>query len=225
MIKQIGEDSLVHHSVVHYGECYIGSDCLILENVILGFPTVEHLMALRKKHKFLYEFDFFGVSIGDNCVIRSGSTLYRNTKIGRNFRTGHAVLIRENAQIGDYVTVGSGTVLDANVHLGSRVSIQSQAYISTGCQVEDEVFLGPNCVLLNDKYPIRKGELRPVLIRKGASLGGNVTILPGVTVGEGAMVGGGAVVTRDVPPWHLAVGNPARFEPLDETLAVTNNII
>jgi len=87
------------------------------------------------------------------------------------------------------------------------------------------VFLGPNVTLLNDKYPIRKGELEPCRIGRGASIGGNATILPGVSIGEGAMVGAGSVVTRDVPPWHLAMGNPARFTELDESLRVENKII
>jgi len=224
MIKQLGKSTLVHHSVVHYGECSVGDKCLILENVILGFPTTEHLVTLRDRHRFVSDFDFFGVSIGNKCVIRSGSTIYRNTVIGNDFRTGHNILVRENARIGDNVILGSGSVLDADVVMGSNVSVQSQVYVSTGCVVEDHVFMGPNCVLLNDKYPIRKGKLHPVHVCKGASIGGNVTLLPGIKVGEGALVGGGAVVTKDVPEWHLAIGNPAQFTPLDDTMRTLNDI-
>ena len=190
----------------------------------MGFPTAEHLVELRDHHRFVYEFDYTGTQIQDNAVVRSGSTLYRNVNIGHNFRTGHRVLIRENATIGNHVMIGTSTVIDADVTIGSYVSIQSNVYISNGTICEDNVFLGPNCALLNDKYPVRKGELIPPRICRGASVGGNVTVLPGVTVGEGAMVGAGAVVTRDVPSWHLAVGNPASFTKLDQSLMKENNI-
>ena len=225
MFKKIGENTLIHHTVTSYGENFIGSHCLILENVILGFPTAEYLVELRDHNRFVYEFDYFGLDIQDNCVIRSDSVLYRNIKIGRNFRTGHKVLVRENADIGNHVMIGTSTVIDADVTIGSNVSIQSNVYISNGCVCEDNVFLGPNCALLNDKYPVRKGELEPPRICKGASVGGNATILPGVTVGAGAMVGAGAVVTKDVPPFQLAVGNPAKFSKLDDSLKVENKII
>jgi len=225
MFKKIGENTLIHHTVTSYGENFVGSHCLILEDVIMGHPTSEYLVALRDHHRFVYEFDYFGTKIQDHAIIRSGSTLYRNIRIGHHFRTGHKVLIRENANIGNHVMVGTSTVIDADVTIGSNVSIQSNVYISTGCVCEDNVFLGPNCTLLNDKYPIRKGKLEPPRICKGASVGGNVTILPGVVIGEGAMIGGGAVVTKAVPPWHLAIGNPARFQKLDNALMIKNKII
>jgi len=224
MIKEIGENTLVHHSVISYGENSVGSYCLILENVILGFPTVECLVELREHHRFVYEFDFFGVELSDHTIIRSDCTLYRDIRAGHHFRTGHRVLIRENSRIGNNVVVGSHSVLDASVKLGNNVCIQSHVCISSGCVCEDDVFLGPNSTLLNDKYPVRKGCIEPVRVCRGASLGGNVTILPGVVVGEGAMVGAGSVVTKDVPPWHLAVGNPARFSRLDESLITWNKL-
>ena len=225
MFKKIGENTIIHHTVNNYGINSVGSHCLILEGVILGFPTAEYLVELRDHHRFVYEFDYIGTNIGNNAVIRSGSTLYRNVKIGHHFRTGHNVLIRENALIGNHVVVGSETVIDSDVEIGHKVSIQSRVYISNGCVCEDNVFLGPNCSLLNDKYPIRKGKIDPPRICRGASVGGNVSILPGVVVGEGAMIGAGAVVTTDVPPWHLAIGNPARFSKLDDSLITENKII
>ena len=225
MFKKIGENTLIHHTVNSYGTNSVGSHCLILEGVILGHPTAEYLVELRDHHRFVYEFEYIGTNIEDNSVIRSGSTLYRNIQIGHHFRTGHNVLIRENARIGNHVVVGSGTVIDSDVEIGHKVSIQSRVYISNGCVFEDNVFLGPNCALLNDKYPVRKGKLKPPRICQGASVGGSVTILPGVVVGQGAMIGAGAVVTKDVPPWHLAVGNPARFTKLDESLVVDNKHI
>lgn len=225
MIKKIGANTLIHHTVNSYGENFIGSHCLILEDVVIGYPTAEYLVELRDHNRFVYEFDFFGAEIKDHAVIRSGSTIYRNNRIGHHFRTGHKVLIRENASIGNHVMVGTSTVIDADVTIGSNVSIQSSVYISNGCVIEDKVFLGPNCSLLNDKYPVRKGHLESPRICEGASVGGNATILPGIAVGKGAMVAAGAVVTKNVPAWHLALGNPATFQQLDDSLMVENKII
>jgi acetyltransferase-like isoleucine patch superfamily enzyme len=224
MFERIGENTVIHHTVMTYGACSVGAKSLILENVVLGYPTAKYLVDVRDHNRFIYEFDYQGTSLADNCIVRAGSTIYMNVQIGNNFRTGHNVLIREDTNIGEHVVVGTATVIDAEVSMGSFISIQSQVYISTGCIVEDNVFMGPNCVLLNDKYPIRKGGLTPARINKGASIGGNCTVLPGVTVGEGALVAAGTVVTKDVPPWHLAKGTPARFTELDDDLRKENKI-
>jgi acetyltransferase-like isoleucine patch superfamily enzyme len=87
------------------------------------------------------------------------------------------------------------------------------------------VFLGPNVVITNDPYPVRTGSgLDPVRLCRGATIGGNATLCPGIVVGEGAFVAAGAIVTRDVPPWHLAIGGPARFRPLPKSLKMRNKI-
>jgi acetyltransferase-like isoleucine patch superfamily enzyme len=117
-------------------------------------------------------------------------------------------------------------VIDNNTRIGSRVSIQSTVYIPTGTIIEDRVFIGPNAVFLNDRFPVRLEEpLTAPRIRRGPTIGGNATILPGVTVGEGAFVAAGAIVTADVPPWHLAIGSPARFRRLPARLRRTNKIV
>jgi acetyltransferase-like isoleucine patch superfamily enzyme len=163
--------------------------------------------------------------VGDNAVIRSHSVIYRNVVIGNNLRTGHGVLIREGTRIGDDVLIGTGTVIDGHTSIGSHVSIQSRAYIPTNTVIEDYVFIGPCAVLTNDKYPVRKDyELRGPTLSKGASIGANAVILPGVKIGEGAMVAAGACVTRDVPDWKLAIGFPAEVRDLPDDLKVMNAI-
>jgi acetyltransferase-like isoleucine patch superfamily enzyme len=152
--------------------------------------------------------------------------IYRDVEIGNYVRTGHKVLIRERCRIGDHVLVGTNVVIDNDTVIGSRVSIQSMVYIPTGTIIEDRVFIGPNVVFTNDKFPIRiKAPLNAPRICRGASIGGNATILPGVVVGRGAMVAAGAVVTRDVPPWHLAIGAPARVSKLSSRLRRANQIV
>jgi acetyltransferase-like isoleucine patch superfamily enzyme len=208
-----------------YGINTLGRDCTILENVTLGYPSGRILSEIAAAGKSPEDYPFQGIWIGDHAIVRPGTTIYCDVVIGSEFRTGHNALIRETTVIGDGVLVGTNVVIDGNCRIGSHVSIQSNAYIPTNTVVEDYVFLGPCCVLANDKYPVRVPYgLRGPVVRKGASLGANATVLPGVEIGEGAMVAAGALVTKDVPPWKLAIGCPARTAELPETLRSLNRI-
>lgn len=149
---------------------------------------------------------------GENPHIRSGSIIYDDVEVGDNFRTGHNVFIREKTKIGHNTMLGTNSVIDGNCTIGSYVSIQTGVYITAYTKIEDHVFIGPCVVTANDKY--MKSYPGKVLmgptIRKGAKIGANATLLPGVVIGEGAVVGAGSVVTRDVNPHTTVVGNPAR---------------
>ena len=163
--------------------------------------------------------------IGANAVIRSGSRIYGDVRIGDGFVTGHDVLVREHTTIGDDVVVGTGTVLDGEVGVGSRVSLQTRVYVPTGSDIGSDVFVGPCAVLTNDTYPIRtEAELDAPTLEDHVSVGANATVLPGVTIGEESFVAAGAIVTRDVPPRTLAVGAPADHQPLPEQLRGGNRI-
>ena len=225
MLNRIGENVFVHETVRFYGRNDVGDNSLVLENVILGYPTTDTLVSMREERMRADFFDFEGSKIGHNAIIRSEAVIYANVTIGNYVRTGHKVLVRENSRIGDNVLIGTNVVIDNNTIVGSNVSIQSSVYIPTGTVIEDYVFLGPNCVLLNDMYPIRTGsKLEPPILRKGVTVGGNATIMPGIEVGEGAMIAASAVVRKEVPPWHFAIGAPARFKPLPEELVMLNRI-
>lgn len=220
---QILDLQIIHESVRLYGKNTIGSNCKIFENVILGYPTnliIDYCSHLRKK---ISNYEYTGTSIGNNAIIRSGSIFYSDVIIGNDLRTGHNILARENTIIGNKVLIGTNVVIDGNTRIGNNVSIQSNAYIPTNTTIEDNVFIGPCAVLTNDKYPVRKQfELTGPILRKGASIGANSTLLPGIEVGEGAMIAAGAVVTKDVPPWKLAVGFPARIVDLPDDLINLN---
>lgn len=148
--------------------------------------------------------------IGKNCVIRSHTVIYDDVVIGDNCKTGHFVLIREKTKIGNNCIIGTGTIIDGETTIGNNVIIQSGVYIPRKTVIEDNVFLGPRCVLTNDKYPPQP-KLEGPVIKKGASIGANATILPGVVVGENSMVGAGSVVTKNVEPNTVVVGVPAKF--------------
>lgn len=221
-----GDNVYIHHSVKYYGSNHVGNDTMIMENVILGYPTSDIFLMIRDKKLRIEDIDYVGCLIGTNSILRPGVAIYKGTVIGNDVRTGHNVLVREQCEIGNNVLLGTNVVVDNDARIGSFVSIQSSVYIPTGTVIEDHVFLGPNCVFLNDRYPIRRknAPLQPPIIRKGATIGGNASILPGIEVGEGAFVAANAVVTKNVPPWHLAAGSPARFKKLDKDLQVHNYI-
>jgi len=187
----------------------IGKNVTIFDPVQLGFPSREHL---GKQ-------EWPGVTVGDDCIIRSGSILYSDVVIGNQCQTGHNVMIREKTFIGNHTAVGTSTVIEGNVTIGDNVSIQSQAFIPTNTKIGSNVFIGPNVVITNDKYPPTGiGGLVGATIDDFAAIGANVTLLPGVTIGRAAVVAAGSVVTKDVPAGMMAVGNPARLRGLPEQM-------
>lgn len=225
MPKSKPQNAVIHASSRIYGRSSIGAGSVVMENVILGYPGGALLKEITSKGLNIEEYEYAGVRIGENAVIRSNSTIYCDVVIGDDFRTGHNILVRENTNIGNKVLIGTNVVADGSITIGNNVSIQSNAYIPTNTIIEDNVFIGPCAVLTNDKYPIRKKyELKGPVLRNGASIGANSTILPGIEIGEGAMVAAGALVTRDVPPWKLAIGAPAKIIDLPDELHTINRI-
>ena len=161
--------------------------------------------------------------LGKNILLRSNTVIYNDVNIGNDFKTGHNVVIRENTKIGDDVLIGTNTVIEGNCTIGSNVRIQSNVYIPTNSTIEDNVFIGPCACFTNDRYPVRvEYDLKGPKIRKGASVGANTTFLSNIEVGDGAIVAAGAVVTRNVPPFYLAIGTPAKIKPLPEHLRTPN---
>ncbi|WP_267161539.1 acyltransferase [Halovenus salina] len=186
-------------------------DCSIDEGATVGY---EH------------DSDAAPTEIGANGTVRAGTILYCDVTIGADFATGHNVLIREETMIGDDVLVGTNSVIDGYSDIGSHVSIQTGVYVPSHTTIEENVFLGPCCVLTNDPYPVRQEvDLEGPTIERGASIGANATVLPGVTVGENAFVAAGAVVIDDVPPNTLAAGVPAERHSLPKELQGENTLV
>ncbi len=161
--------------------------------------------------------------LGKNILLRSNTVIYNDVVIGNDFKTGHNVVVRENTTIGDDVLIGTNVVIEGNCTIGSNVRIQSNVYIPTNSVIEDNVFIGPCACFTNDRYPVRvEYNLKGPQIRKGASVGANTTFLSNIEVGQGAIVAAGAVVTRTIPPFYLAIGTPAKIKPLPDHLRVAN---
>lgn len=135
-------------------------------------------------------------------------------KIGVGTRIWHWVHVSGKASIGQGCSLGQGVYVGNDVFIGNNVKIQNNVSVYDAVTLEDDVFCGPSMVFTNVYNPrsavLRKNEYRPTLIRKGATLGANCTIVCGITVGEYAFVGAGSVVNKDVPSFALMVGVPAR---------------
>lgn len=140
--------------------------------------------------------------------------------IGERTRIWQFVVILRGARVGSDCNICAHSLIEGDVQVGDRVTIKSGVQLWDGLRLEDDVFVGPNVTFTNDRFPrsrIRPEAFSPTWIRKGASIGGGAVVLPGITIGERAMIGAGAVVTRDVPPGILVVGNPARpIRQIDE---------
>jgi len=137
-----------------------------------------------------------------------------SNEIGAGTRIWAFTHVLPGARIGAECNICDHVFIENDVFVGNRVTVKCGVQLWDGLRVEDDVFIGPNVTFTNDKYPRSKQlpeKFAVTMLRRECSLGANATILPGVTVGEGAMVGAGAVVTKDVPPWAIVTGNPAHI--------------
>ena len=169
------------------------------DNVTVGYPTGRKI-ADPTTH------------IGRGAHLRSGTIVYAGVRIGHGLQTGHNVVIREENIIGDNVGIWSNSVIDYGCRIGNNVKIHTNVYVAQFTTIEDDAFLAPGVSIANDMRPLcaECTHAGGPTIKRGARIGVNVTILPGVVIGEYALVGAGSVVTRDVPPHAVVYGNPAR---------------
>ena len=149
----------------------------------------------------------------ENIYFFPTANVCESAKIGKGTKIWQNVQIRERANIGKNCNISKDVYIDFEVFIGDNCKIQNAVSVFHGVTIKDDVFVGPNATFTNDKVPRafnNEWRVTPTIIEKGSSIGANATIVCGVTIGEYAMVAAGAVVTKDVEPYSLVLGNPAK---------------
>ncbi len=153
--------------------------------------------------------------MSDGFFVHESSYIDENVTIGKGTKIWHFCHVQSGAIIGENCSLGQNVNISNNVRIGNGVKIQNNVSVYEGVELEDDVFCGPSMVFTNDltpraKYPKGHGNYKKTIVKKGATIGANATVVCGNTIGEFAMVAAGSVVTKDVPPNALVVGAPAR---------------
>ncbi len=206
-------------SAVVYPGTLLGEGVKILDHAVVGKqPSLSPRSTAKRE-------ELPPLELGPGTIVSTSAIVFAGTRVGARVIVGDGARVRERCDIGDDVVIGSGALIENDTTVGALTKIQAEAYITAYSTLEDNVFVAPCVVTTNDDF-MGRTERRHALIkgptiRRGARIGGGAVLCPGVEIGEEAFVGAGAVVTKDVPPRVVVVGNPARVlrdVPADELL-------
>jgi len=164
--------------------------------------------------------------IGKNGILRKGTIIYGDVKIGDYFQSGHYAVIRAKVRMGEYCTVLNHSTLEGIIRFSDGVRIMSHVYIPSRTWFGDHVFVGPGVTFLNDRQPGRVEVMetpRGATIENDVMIGGGCTIMAGVKIGERSFIAAGAVVTKDIPSRSFVIGVPGKISPLPANLDRPNN--
>ena len=197
----IGSNSYIDSNTIIRSGVTLGDNAFVGANCIIGEYWMDFILD-RQQH-------VHPLNIGKNALIRSGSIIYAGSEIGEGFQTGHQVTIREKAQIGDHVSVGTLSDIQGNCTIGNYVRLHSNVHIGQLSVVDDFVWIFPYVVLTNDPTPPSNNFLG-VHVHPFAIVATGSVIMPGIEIGQDALIGAGAIVTKNVENYAVAVGNPAK---------------
>ncbi|MFD2922439.1 N-acetyltransferase [Halobacillus naozhouensis] len=201
----IGEHVVIGHNTILLKGTQIGDHVTVGSNCVLGIqPSINQRMRkIAKMDKQL--------TIESGARIGHVVSIYSGTQIGRNVFIGDHASIRENVSVGEESVVGRAAIVELNTSIGKSCTIQTLAYVTGDTTLEDHVFIGPCVSMSNDKYMgAQDYSLKGPHIKKGAKIGNNASLLPGITVGSNTIIGAGAVVTKDAEDNIVAAGVPAK---------------
>ena len=198
----------VHPTAIVYPGTVLADGVRVLEGAVVGKqPTLSPRSTAKREA-------LPPTHLGEGTIVSTGAIVFAGTSIGARVIVGDQACIRERVTIGDDVVVGRGSLVENDTTIGELTKIQADAYITAYSLLEENVFIAPCVVTTNDDFMGRTEQRHELVkgptIRRGARVGGGAILCPGVEIGEEAFVGAGAVVTRDVPPRKIVVGNPAR---------------
>jgi acetyltransferase-like isoleucine patch superfamily enzyme len=198
----------IHPTATVYPGTVLGEGVKVLENAVVGKQPSLSPRSTAKREPLP------PTEIGDGTIVSTGAIVFAGTRIGARVIVGDQACVRERVDVGDDVVLGRGVLVENDTTIGALTKIQAEAYITAYSTLEDNVFIAPCVVTTNDNFMGRTEQRRALIkgptIRRGARIGGGVILCPGIEVGSDAFVGAGAVVTKDVAPGVVVVGNPAR---------------
>lgn len=206
---KIGINCEIGHHVVIQDDTEIGDNVRIDDHTVIGkLPMKAANSAVTKNSKL------DACVIGNNCIIGSNVIIYRGSDIGEKVLIADLSTVRENVKIGNFTIVGRGVAIENFCNIGKYVKLETNVYITAYSEVEDRVFVAPCVATSNDNFIGRTEErfkhFKGVVLKKGARIGVNATILPGKIIGEDSLVAAGALVTKDAPPKKIVAGVPAK---------------
>jgi acetyltransferase-like isoleucine patch superfamily enzyme len=198
----------IHPTATVYEGTVLGEGVKVLEGAVVGKqPTLSPRSTAKRE-------PLPPTTIGAGTIVSTAAIVFAGSTIGSRVILGDQSCVRERVQVGDDVVLGRGSLIENDSTVGARTKIQAEAYVTAYSTLEEDVFIAPCVVTTNDNYMGRTEKrlalLKGPTIRRGARIGGGAILCPGIEIGEEAFVGAGAVVTKDVPPRKLVVGNPAR---------------
>jgi UDP-2-acetamido-3-amino-2,3-dideoxy-glucuronate N-acetyltransferase len=205
-------------SAIVYPGTVLGEGVRVLEHAVVGKqPTLSPRSTATRE-------ELPPAQIGEGTIVSTGAIVFAGATVGARVIIGDQSCVRERVTVGDDVVIGRGSLVENDTTIGAMTKIQADAYITAYSTLEEHVFVAPCVVTTNDNWMGRTekrfGNVKGPTIRRGARVGGGAILCPAVEIGEEAFVGAGAVVTKDVPPRTVVVGNPARVirEVPDEEL-------
>lgn len=206
----IGDNCIIGNNVVIHKGSVIGNNVRIDDNTVIGKKPMRAVNSIFKDEKELPP-----CRISDGCLIGAGVIIYCGCTIGENTLVADLSTIRENVEVGSKTIVGRGVAIENYCKVGSNCKLETNVYLTAYSEVEDYVFIAPGVITSNDNFAARSKErykhFKGVTIKKGGRVGAQATILPGKVIHEDGFVAAGSVVTRDVNPRQIVVGNPAKY--------------
>jgi acetyltransferase-like isoleucine patch superfamily enzyme len=209
----------IHPTAIVYPGTKLGEGVRVLEHAVVGKQPALSPRSTASRQGLP------PAELGDGTIVSTGAVVFAGAKVGARVILGDQSCVRERVSVGDDVVIGRGSLVENDTTIGAMTKIQAEAYITAYSTLEEHVFIAPCVVTTNDNFMGRTERRHELIkgptIRRGARIGGGAILLPGIEIGEEAYIGAGAVVTKDVEPRMLVVGNPARVMrgvPEDELL-------
>jgi len=206
---QIGENCKIGHGVIIHPDTVIGNNVRIDDHSVVGKLPMKAALSAVTKEKQLPP-----CIIENECLIGAMAVVYRGCVLRTKVMVADLASVREDVEIGEFTIVGRGVTVENKVKVGRRCKLETESYITALSEIEDGCFIAPEVTFTNDNFLGRTKDRfkyhKGVTMKRGARIGANVTVLPGITIGADALVAAGSIVTRDVPAGKIVMGTPAR---------------